>query len=98
VEELLTHRPAYQYFRIFLEGYAQPDALFDLEGLADRERIVDVSVNLQPDYDYEKLAEEYGETLPGRYIRCMQKRGADVVSRKALEFGLNALLGHKICR
>lgn len=96
--ELLEQRPAYQYFRLFIEGKVDPDAEYHLEWLAQIERIVDVSMNLALDYDYEKLAEEYKDTLPGRYIQAMKKRGTDAVSTKALEYGVNALLGHKICR
>ena len=95
---LLTERPQYQYFRLFLEGCADPETEYDVSMLEELERIVDVTVDVTPDYDYGKLAEEYGDSLLGRYIRRMQRNGTDPVSRKALEYGVNALLGHKICR
>lgn len=54
---------------------------------------------LSPDYDYEKLKENYKDTLLGNYIEEMERLAwQDVVTKKALEYGVNALLGYKICR
>ena len=53
---------------------------------------------LSPDYDYEKLKENYKDTLLGNYIEEIERRPQDVVTKKALEYGVNALLGYKICR
>ena len=43
IKELLAERPAYQYFRICLQGYKDPDVIFDLNKLSNLERIVDVT-------------------------------------------------------
>lgn len=96
-KNLTQKRPAYQYFRLRLEGRADPEAEFDLKRLEELARVVDVQANLTPDYDYEKLEKEYEGSLLGCYVNQMRKKN-DVVSRKALEYGVNALLGHKICR
>ena len=48
--------------------------------------------------DYEKMVEEQPEALLSRYILRMQKLPQDEISEKALEYGVNALLGHNICR
>lgn len=42
IKELLAERPAYQYFRICLQGYKDPDVIFDLNKLSNLERIVNV--------------------------------------------------------
>ena len=68
----------------------------DLKTEADR--VVDVTEHLVPDYHYEKMLEENPDSLLGRYIRTMQEKPRNVVTEKALEFGVNALLGHQICR
>ena len=57
IKTLLAERPAYQYFRICLQGYKDPDVIFDLNKLSHLERIVDVTEQLRPDYDYDKLLE-----------------------------------------
>lgn len=98
IRELLTKRPPYQYFRIFLEGYADPELMLPLEKIEAMERIVDVTDHLVPDYHYEKLLEENKDTILGNYIQTMQEKPQSVVTKKALEYGVNALLGHQICR
>ena len=95
---LLAERPGYQYFRLFLRGKVSPDTGFDTAKLEEFDRVVDVTEQLSPDYDYEKLKENYKDTLLGNYIEEMERRPQDVVTKKALEYGVNALLGYKICR
>ena len=98
VEELLAESPSYQYFRIILEGYADPDITYDISTIEQLPRIVDVTMKLIPNYNYEKMLAENADTLLGSYIRTMQSRSQDAVTKKALEYGVNALLGHQICR
>lgn len=97
-KHILAESEPYQLFRIFLEGAMDPDMEIDLEHLSEPEQVMDVQCNLWPDYDYGKLAKEQEYTLTGRYIKEMQQREETAVTRKALEYGVNALLGHKICR
>jgi len=98
VRERIAEGEAYMLYRIFLEGYVNPDSSFNLECLEHLPQVVDVTARLQPDYDYEKMLEEQPDSLLGRYIARMEKMPQDVVVQKALEFGVNALLGHNICR
>ena len=77
---------------------ALPISGFDTAKLEEFDRVVDVTEQLSPDYDYEKLKENYKDTLLGNYIEEMERRPQDVVTKKALEYGVNALLGYKICR
>lgn len=98
VKERIREGEGYMLYRIFLEGYTNPDNRFDFARLEQLNQVVDVTANLQQDYDYEKMLREQPESLLGRYIARMEKRPQDVVARKALEFGVNALLGHNICR
>ena len=85
-------------FRLFLRGKVSLDTGFDTAKLEEFDRVVDVTEQLSPDYDYEKLKENYKDTLLGNYIEEMERRPQDVVTKKALEYGVNALLGYKICR
>lgn len=93
---LLGDRPKYQYFRLFLVGRKDPEIVYELSGLRDMERVVDVTENTVPDYDYGRLLEEHPDSLLGAYIRAMNRRDQGVVSKKALEYGVNALLGHRL--
>ena len=98
MKKLLADREKYQYFRIILEGRVDPDAVYDFNRIGQMEHVVDVTEHLLPDYSYEKMLEENPGSLLGRYIRTMQVKPQDAVTEKALEFGVSALLGHKICR
>ena len=95
-ERLLKERPAYQYFRLFLKGKRNPDIIYDVSRLEQTERVVDVVQQMELDYDYEKLSAEHEGSLLGSYIRSLQNMPADEVTKKALEYGVNVLLGHKI--
>lgn len=88
----------YIRYRIFLTGYVNPDNQFDLSRLEELPKVVDVTAKLLPNYDYEKMLAEQQDSLLGRYIASMEKLPQDVVTKKALEYGVNALLGHNICR
>ena len=57
---------------------------------------MDVTEQLVPNYDYEKLSEEYAGSLLEAYIGRMGRKPQDVRTKKALEYGVNALLGHKL--
>ena len=98
IKTLLAERPEYQYFRIYLEGYADPDNVFDLGQFTSWNRIVDVTSRLVPDYHYDKMLLENKDSILGKYIHTMQSRPKSAVTEKALEYGVNALLGHQICR
>lgn len=92
-EGLLAEGPGYRYFRLHLRGCRAPEVEYDLRALEALERVVDVTEQLAPDYDYEKLERVYADTLLGAYIRAMRGRDADVITQKALEYGVCALLG-----
>lgn len=98
IKEKVATGKAYWFYRIFLEGYIEPDTVFDLNRIQELGQIVDVTANLFPNYDYDKMMEEQPDALLSRYILRMQKLPQDEISKKALEYGVNALLGHNICR
>lgn len=95
-KKLLKERPPYQYFRLTVTGRKDPEIKFDTQKLAELERVVDVREQWMPDYDYERLLKEHPDSILGAYIRRMNRSGADVVTKKALEYGVNALLGYEL--
>lgn len=98
VRECVRAGESYMRYRIFLTGYANPDNLYDLERLEQIEQVIDVRSNVRPDYNYEKMRAKEPDSLLGRYIADLQKMPQNRVTQKAMEYGVNALLGHKICR
>lgn len=98
IGKLLENSEKYRFFRIFLEGFTDSEMSYDLERLAAMPRIVDVTENLKPNYDFEKMASEHADSLLGKYITSMQKLPQNVITKKALEYGVSALLGNRICK
>lgn len=88
----------YMRYRIVLEGYTEPDWEYDKNRLLELPQIVDVTEALMPEYDFEKIMREQPDSLLGRYVAKMRKLPQNTISRKALEYGVNALLGHRICK
>lgn len=95
-DALVRERPQYQYFRLFLEGKKDADMIYDTAVLEALARVVDVTVRLKPDYDYARLLKEHPDSLLGAYIRSVAGREQDICTKMALEYGVNALLGHKL--
>ena len=98
IKALVEAEEPYKIYRICLEGYVDLEQQYDLEALENLPRIAAVVSRLQPNYDYDKIAEEEGDSLLGRYITQLQKLPQDVITKKAMEYGVNALLGHDLCR
>ena len=96
IKDKIAEGESYMRYRIFLEGYEQEDGSFDLQRLEQIPQVVDVISKLLPNYDYKKLRAEQPESLLGRYITELGKLPADVVTKKALEYGVKALLGHDL--
>ncbi len=72
--ELLEQRPEYQYFRLYIKGKKDPEYSFDVQEIGKLDRIVDITDQTVPDYDYEKLLEEHADSILGEYIRSMRKK------------------------
>ena len=98
IRALVEAGESYKMYRIFLEGYIDSEQEYDFSGLEKLPQVAAVFTNLQPDYDYDKMVEEQPDSLLGRYIGTMQKMPQDIVTKKAMEYGVNALLGHDICK
>lgn len=96
VQNLLTNRQPYELYKIFLKGSINADTEIDLDWIREQEAVVDVIVDLKPDYDYDRLKEEYHDMLLGRYISVMQGQEASSVCRKALEVGVDALMNSRV--
>ena len=76
------------------KGKKDPEYSFAVQEIGKLDRIVDITDQTVPDYDYEKLLEEHADSILGEYIRSMRKKEPGVCTAKALEYGVNALLGY----
>ena len=69
-----------------------PETEFDLENLTSKFRIVEILDESEPQYDFSALFAEHPSDMIGFYIRALQKPDMSLVEKKALYYGIHALL------
>ena len=92
IEKKIRTAPAYQQFKVTLNGFCDRESLIDTEGMKSIERVVEVINQCQADYDFEKLKLQYGQQILGHYIRALEEMPQNKVTKKALYYGVEALM------
>lgn len=92
VEKHIQEAPPYQRFKITLSGLYDKEAPIDTEGIKSMERVVKVDNQCQADYDFEKLKLRHEQQILGRYIRALEEMPQNKVTKKALYYGVEALM------
>lgn len=92
IEREIETRGCQNIYRFRLKGMRDPDIEFDLEQLASRFRIAEIIDDSEPLYDFSALFAEHSSDMIGFYIQALQKDGMSPVEKKALYYGVNALL------
>lgn len=91
VGEILTAHPA-DIYRIVLTGSRDPEITFDRAAIARLGRVVEVTDETVPDYDLDALLRDHSHDLISYYIQALGGKDAGPTERKALYYGLRALL------
>ena len=79
-------------YRFRLKGMRDPDIEFDLSSLEAQFRIAEIIDDTEPDYDFSALFAEHSSDMIGFFIQALQKEDMSPVEKKALYYGVNALL------
>ena len=79
-------------YRIRLNGLSNPEVTFNLEELENTYRIDEVCDLTRPDYDYVKLFREHPSDMVGFFVKEMNREDISELDRKALTYGVTALL------
>lgn len=79
-------------YRICLRGFRNPDTVFCTEAYKALGCVVEAEDQTKPYYDLERLKLQHGDDLVGRYIRRFQESPMGETEKKALYWGLAALL------
>lgn len=79
-------------YRFRIRGMRDPDINFELDSLQLRYRITDILDESEPQYDFSALFAEHPSDMIGFYIRALQKPDMSPVEKKALFYGIHALL------
>lgn len=81
-------------FTVVLTGSGSPEMELDKEALLAAGNILEVIDRTRPEYDLAELSGEHANDLIGKYIEMMKRYPeGDVVARKALDYGVSALVG-----
>ena len=83
-------------YRLIIKGKLSPDNVLLPERLHGLGNIVEIMDESRPAYQLESLYRQYRGTLIGDYIKTFLKRDLTVVEKKALYYGLQALLTTKV--
>lgn len=79
-------------YRFKIRGMRDPDISFELDALQLRYRIADILDETEPQYDFSALFAEHPSDMIGFYIRALEKPDMNPVEKKALFYGIHALL------
>lgn len=95
LKEEMEARGRKNIYRFRLKGICHPMTSFDLESLKKQYRIIDVINQCEPDFDYELLYKEHKGDMIGLFIDRFYKPDMKPTEKKALIYGLKALMTNK---
>lgn len=92
VRQELEKRESYQISHIVLRGYRDAEIELPLDEIAQMERVVRVADETEPDYQFDLLKQKYDGTLLQKYIEVMEQCPNLELRKKALYYGVQAML------
>ena len=95
IAQEIERRGRHHIYRFRIRGMRDPQMEFDMENLLSKFRIVEIMDESEPQYDFSALFAEHSSDMLGFYIRALQKPSMSPVEKKALYYGINALLRTK---
>lgn len=82
-------------YKIQIDGYRDPDIVYHADACKKLGNIVNITDNSVPDFDFEGLKREHAGDLAGRYIETFYREDMTEIERRALYYGVQALLKMK---
>lgn len=92
ITQEILKRGSQHIYRFRIRGMRDPDIEFDLESLVNRYRIAEIVDESEPRYDFSRLFAEHPSDMIGFFIQALQKDEMSAVEKKALHYGIHALL------
>ncbi len=92
IEAEIKKRGINNIYRFRIKGMRDPDIEFDLSSLQSFYRISEIIDDTEPDYDFSALFAEHSSDMIGFFIQALQNDDMGPVEKKALYYGVNALL------
>lgn len=99
IEQLIRSKGEQNIYRIYIQGYRDPQIRFQTERYRQLGNILEVIDKTEPDYDFAALRSLHEGDVVGRYIDKLwdeRKQGVQSsTARKALYYGISAMLSGK---
>ena len=95
LENAIKLRGGQNIYSIKLKGMRDPGCEFDLDGIKRRYRVYSIVDETEPRYDFGQLYAEHPSDMIGLYIHELNVPDKSDVQKKALYYGVSALLATK---
>lgn len=92
IADEIRKRGASNIYRFRIRGMRDPDISFDLDFLSGQWNIIEILDESEPQYDFHTLFAEHPGDMIGFYIQALMKDDMSPVEKKALYYGIHALL------
>lgn len=92
IADEIRKRGASNIYRFRIRGMRDPDMEFDLDFLSGQWNIIEILDESEPQYDFHALFAEHPSDMIGFYIQALMKDEMSQVEKKALYYGIHALL------
>ncbi len=92
ITEVVKTRGSHHIYSFHIRGNKNPMYQFDLMKLQSHLRILECFDEAEPEYDFVQLYTDHSDDMIGFYIRQLQKEDMTYIEKKALYYGINALL------
>jgi DNA repair exonuclease SbcCD nuclease subunit len=94
--EAIMQKGSRHIYRILLQGMRDESIQFDQQAICQLGNVIEITDQSVPDYDFDVLYRENEDNIIGQFIRRIREsEKQDEVTRKALYYGIEALLGAK---
>lgn len=94
IKEKLSREGKKNIYQIYIEGFRDESIRFDKDAIYPLGNILEVIDESVPDYDFDVLYRENSDNMIGMFIKQIREsKNQDEVARKALYYGIEALLG-----
>ena len=88
----MKNRGDQNIYSVRIHGQRSPEAKFDINILKDDFRILKINDETEPKYDFQRLFEEHPADMLGFFVQKMNNENNSDMDKKALYFGVNALI------
>ena len=92
VADEISKRGLEHIYKLSIIGSRDPDIVFEAEALTSKFRIAKIVDESEPVYDFAKLFSEHSSDMIGFYINELNRENISRLGKKALHYGVSALL------